>query len=454
MSRRVARSAPASIFAALVLAASALATAFPAGCAGEVPCELNSDCPVGYCQDGVCRKNCVDSERDCPMGYVCNANAQCEPASSGSSSSAGGAGGSPSSSSTGGAGPTSSSTGGSVVSSSSTTVSSSSSSGGTGKHELDLCFGDGECAAPLLCRAMFPGGSKRCTRTCASTGQCMTGTVCEQIGSEQYCAGDDTGRQCTAASTCNFGCLISRYCTNRCISGADCPNGFGCMDINGTSVCVKVAEPCSSGDAAGCIAPAACDESPEMYVGGCTIVCNSASDCPQRAAGLPAWTCDSGGICRRPYDVVGPLNGGWTPTQYVNNCQGASVNVCNDNQHIDFNAFNIPNPPATTCGASTTSDGIPTDSCVDSCRYQGGCAFGFACVAVGGINNARIGLCLPTGGGEVGATCQHDSQCVFGYCSNNKCSRDCTADGICPGGTTCTPGGGPLVEGQPFRKCL
>ncbi|APR80514.1 Hypothetical protein A7982_05861 [Minicystis rosea] len=281
----------------------------------------------------------------------------------------------------------------------------------------------------------------------------MSGTVCEAVGAENYCVGNDTGRACTMANACNFACLNSQYCTVQCNSGADCPNGFGCMEISNTRVCVKAAEYCEMGNAAGCIAPAACDLSPDMYVGGCTLVCDTAADCPQRAAGFPPWTCD--GLCRRPPDVFGPLEGGFTPALYVNDCQGKVVNVCNDGQHIDFNAFNIPSTPAATCGAINPSEGIATDSCLDSCRYQGSCAYGFSCVAVGGINNnqQRIGLCLPNGGGEVGAACQHDSQCVFGYCSNNKCSRDCTADGICPTGFSCVAAGGPAVEGAPFRRC-
>lgn len=327
------------------------------------------------------------------------------------------------------------------------------------KHELELCASDGECVSPLICRAMFPGGQKRCTRACASTGQCMTGTVCEQIGSEKFCAGDDTGRQCSVAQNCNFGCLGNdpsiAYCTKECVSGADCPNGYGCMlvqDQPPIRTCVRAEAACYSGDTSACIGPGFCDESPQLWVGGCTSACSSQLDCPQRAAGLSPWSC-SGGMCRRPADVFGPVEGGATPAQYVNNCQGQVINVCNDAQHIDFVNFTIPNAPAATCGASTTTDGVPGDSCVNSCRYQGGCTFGFSCVAVGGVGNGRIGLCLRSGGGEVGASCANDTQCVFGYCFNGKCSRDCTADGICPGGTTCVAGGGPAVEGQPFKRC-
>jgi hypothetical protein len=101
-----------------------------------------------------------------------------------------------------------------------------------------------------------------------------------------------------------------------------------------------------------------------------------------------------------------------------------------------------------------TTDGVPaTDTCVDSCRFQGGCPYGSACVALGNIAGGRVGLCLLTGTGEVGTACAHDYDCVFGYCVNGTCSRDCSADGVCPGGTTCTAGGGPAVEGLPFRRC-
>jgi hypothetical protein len=303
---------------------------------------------------------------------------------------------------------------------------------------------------------MVQGGAQRCTRLCTTTADCMEGTICETIGASTYCAGDDTGRACTAAATCNFGCLTGQeYCTKNCATGADCPNGYGCMEVSSQRICVKAEAPCDATNTAACIAAAACDTSAQLLVSGCTLVCASASDCPQRAAGFQAWTCDAGGICRRPPDVYGPLQNGATPAQYACNAEDVTVNVCNDAQHIDYGAFDIPNPPVVSCSATTTTAGIATDSCVDSCRYEGGCPFGFACVAVGSVGSDRIGLCLPTGGGEVGAACAHDSDCVFGYCPSalGTCSRDCTADGVCPGGTTCVAGGAPPVEGAAFRRC-
>ena len=144
---------------------------------------------------------------------------------------------------------------------------------------------------------------------------------------------------------------------------------------------------------------------------------------------------------------------GGDPAEYACNENGLPTTLCNDAQHIDFNAFNIPAAPFVDCNSPMATAGAPGDSCVDSCRYQGGCRFGFACVAVGGVGQSRIGLCLPSGAGEIGSFCSIDAQCSFGYCVNGKCSRDCTSDGICPGAGSCVATGGPPVEGAPFRRC-
>ncbi len=444
---------------ALVVVGLASLAATWTGCAaaGLTKCQFNSDCSVGYCgPDGTCQRNCVVASRDCPRGFICDQNAQCVPGQGGGNAGGGDVGGAgPSVGGSGGAG-----AGASVSSSGAGAGSSTSASSGTGgagsKHELDRCASDGECASPLICRAMTPNGVERCTRTCSTSSECMTGTLCEPIGSEHYCAASDTGRSCTAAAQCNFACLTSQqYCTNTCATGADCPNGYGCEAVGSppVRVCVKAEAPCGPGDTSACIASAACDVGPNMVVGGCTLACNTASDCPQRAAGLAPWTCN--GLCRRPGDVSGPLETGYTPAQYACSGGGTEVNVCNDGLHIDFDQFIIPSPPTVSCGASmTTTDGVSGDACVDSCRYQGFCPFGNACVAVGSVGSQRAGLCLPTGAGEVGASCSHDRDCVFGYCLTiGVCSRDCTFDGVCPSGTTCTAGGGPAVEGKPFRRC-
>jgi hypothetical protein len=439
-------------------------------CAGQAACEYNSDCFQSYCSAGVCKKDCINASIDCPRGYICTQTAQCEPpydagpdgappdanmpldashedvssqhdAGHGSGHDAGHDGSMSSEASAGDAGMHDA-----------LTVDS-----GPLKTELDLCASDSECHPSLVCRALYVGGATRCTRTCTATPDCMEGTACIQVGSEQYCVLQDTGRVCTVASTCNFACLTAQqYCTMPCASGSDCPNGYGCQAVGmpAQSVCVKAEVSCGAGDTSGCIAAAACDTSATLVVAGCTLACSDASFCPQRAEGLNPWTCD--GLCRRPADVFGPVQQG-AGAQYACDSSDVVVNVCNDAQHIDFTAFTIPNPPAVSCSATMTTAGVAGDSCVDSCLYQGGCAFGYLCNAVGSLgSSSRIGLCLPAlSGGEVGASCTTDGDCFFGYCASttSKCSRDCTDDGVCPTGSTCLPSGSIPVEGLTFKIC-
>jgi hypothetical protein len=320
---------------------------------------------------------------------------------------------------------------------------------------LERCTSSDECLDNLDCVQMKPGSAvSRCVPSCISNAQCPTDTRCIDTGTGNHCVASDIGTSCTGAPQCNFACLTPQnYCTDSCSSGADCPNGYGCMGVGNPAqnVCVKLEAICDGVDNSQCIADAACDLSPSLIIGGCTQACNSAADCPQRAAGLSPWTCD--GLCRRPADVYGPLPGGWNPTEYYCDASLNPINLCNDAQHIDFVGFTIPAPPAVDCGSNFTTTGAANDSCVNSCRYQGGCPDDFSCVAVGSVSADRIGLCLPIGNTLTGESCTSHTQCEFGYCANGSCSRDCSSDGYCTNGTTCVAGGGPNVEGLSFRRC-
>jgi hypothetical protein len=267
----------------------------------------------------------------------------------------------------------------------------------------------------------------------------------------------DVGRPCSLADTCNFACLLGqKYCTSTCTTGADCPNGFACQEgvgSGGTSVCAKLEVPCTDQDASACIAPTLCD-SKNQVISGCTATCNTAADCPQRAAGFPPWTCD-GTVCRRPSDVFGSFGGNVTPAQYACNASNQPVSLCNDAQHINYDTFTIPNPPPVDCQDQFTTSGVEGDSCIDSCRYQGGCEWNFTCTAVGSVGPNRVGLCLLNGIKPVGSPCTSNTECDYAFCpsTTGTCSRDCTADGFCPTGSTCTVVPGPTAEGKPFRRC-
>ena len=333
--------------------------------------------------------------------------------------------------------------------------------GGTGgagqKGELALCV-PGECAAGLECRALVKGGASRCVSSCTNNTTCPQGGRCINDGTGGRCLGHDTGRTCAGPNDCNFACITGPdYCTNECIDGSDCPNGYGCMPVSNIDVCVKLEAPCDGAANEQCVVQAACDTTdPNLIIWGCTSVCDTDQDCPQRALPLNAnpWTCDPGGICRRPADVYGPFPGGSVPTEWHCDALQQGVNLCSDAQHIDFVGFTIPPPPAgIDCASQFTTTGAANDACVNSCRFQGDCPYTYSCVAVGSVAGQRIGLCLPNGTAEPGLPCTNNTQCAFGYCSNNVCSRDCTADGLCPGGLSCVAAGGPPVEGLPFRRC-
>ncbi len=446
------RRARSHLWAFVALSLSTSTGLFGACATSGETCSFNSDCLRGYCSDGTCKQDCVDSAKDCPKGYVCNAIGQCEFGSGGGAPSggsgeggAGASGGAPStggSPSNGGAGPTTTTT----------DVTTTSSMGGAppgGDAILTLCSSDGSCDSGMCRPTRVGSAQKRCTQSCSSNAQCASGFRCETIGAESYCAASDVGKPCTGTGQCNFACLSPlNYCTSACSSGADCPNGYGCMFVAGSNVCVRVEADCAA-DTSQCVSASACDTS--LVVSGCTFGCTSAAECPQRALGLPTWTCD--GACRRPADVYGPLPGGYAPAQWACDGSGNVVNVCGDGLNYDFGTDTQPAAPAVNCSSPVTTDGQPGDACLDSCRFQGGCPFGYACAAIATLGSQSIGLCMGAGASEVGQGCAHHRDCAFGYCNGGTCTRDCSRDGLCPEGSSCTSASAPNVEGLPARIC-
>ena len=133
------------------------------------------------------------------------------------------------------------------------------------------------------------------------------------------------------------------------------------MTVGGSgNLCVKLESYCGQSTAE-CIAASACDADVDMIVEGCTSVCNTAADCPQRAAPLTDWTCE-GGICKRPSDVFGPLPGGSSPVEYYCDQFQNVINLCNDGLTIDFTNFTVPSPPFVDCFASQTTTGNASGS--------------------------------------------------------------------------------------------
>lgn len=463
-------------------------------CARPAACQRNSDCNNAYCSDGECKKDCIDAKADCPSGWTCDHTARCvapagaggdgggtvEPGDGGEGGMGGGEDGSDGDAGQGGQGGGDSGTGGGGQ--------GGSGGGVTTKVALDRCSKDADCEAPAFCKPAYKGGPSRCTFSCTNSQQCPQGTRCEDIGGTKYCAQSDIGKPCSTGDECNFACIADsqKICTSLCNDGRDCPNGYGCMAVGGQRVCAKVNIYCGEGGASQCIAPAACLSADpyaaprpglSMVADSCTTVCNSDLDCPQRAAGMESWRCQ-GGLCVRPSDAFGPQAGGEV-AEYVcaetYDAKITSATLCGDTLRWDYSTggpssqlppfsaidcrdellFGDPYSPSSPWNRSYPGQ----DYCADSCRYQGACAFGFACSAISSLKsnpNARIGICTPAGSGEVGDYCSRDDDCALGYCLNAKCTRDCSPDGICPKGMTCTAvSDSTFVEGgQPFRRCL
>lgn len=438
------RASPRSVVWPWVLTLSALgvgAAVLPSACAGPKECERNSDCDQAYCSQGECKRDCVMSSVDCPPGFLCNAIGRCEApdgglpdGSAGGSSGTGGAAGAGGVPSQGGSAGTS--TGG--ASQGGTGGGPAGSGGGpTGSlKEFDNCASNSDCSQGLVCLPMGVSQSPRCTRPCSSSSQCMAGTRCSPVppGKQMICAFDDDGKTCSSTGTgqCADFCMYwpgHGYCTSVCENASQCPAGWGCSQpIGGTRVCLRLDVPCTqASDCAG----QACDDQ-TLVVNGCSMQCTSAYDCPQRPPNLPPWVCESG-FCFRPGDVFGPAGKSET-TSWACNAQGTPVSVCADGLTFD-------SPPTLTCNETVT---VPTQSpCVSSCLPTGGCGQGYACVNnVVGLGKPSIPtpICIKTGFVEIGQPCTKNEECMFGRCMGNKCSRDCSADQVCPSGFTCSAG--------------
>jgi hypothetical protein len=120
-------------------------------------------------------------------------------------------------------------------------------------------------------------------------------------------------------------------------------------------------------------------------------------------------------------------------SEWACNQNSLPANMCADGLALDKTA------PSLTCNETQTVAG--SAMCMSTCRYTGGCGYGFACV--GGI--ATVGtvvtpICMRTGFAEVGQACSGDEKCIFGLCNAGKCSRDCSQDNVCPSGFQCSSG--------------
>lgn len=391
----------------LVLGLCALAGTFATvatSCAGT-ECNFNSQCgPLMYCLEGRCGQDCR-RDVDCAGGLVCSSIGRCEAPSADAGMDV-----IPDTALPPDArpdGPPIDSRVDTRVPDTSVDTRMDTMVMGSGIY-LDRCtMGidcmSGECVDDV-------GGSRFCTKTCATHSDCADEHVCNGT----ICLRDDTGESCALATpgSCSLGLCAGSAggvssCTRDCTNAGDCPSGYACSRVGGMKVCVDIERPCS--------APGDCVGQSCLSIQGCTATCETAADCPSRLSGLPPYTCEvafgsAGPICVPPVDIMGADATGTF-------CSFAGmVNLCRS-------------------GACNSADPLgPT--CVQSCGPEGGCGPGLGCFPepdVGGFTY----VCVRSGNRALGSACASARDCDSSLCWDpGYCTRLCF-DGFCPTGMTC-----------------
>lgn len=319
---------------------------------------------------------------------------------------------------------------------------------------LDPCSSNADCQSGDCATAGVASGF--CTRTCASRRDCGNGYLCAipAGGSSGRCLPDDTGLRCdprAASSPCARFCFGNSasgvgHCTRECANGADCPAGFACSVVSGTSVCVEVERSCVR--AADC--PSNFCLGPSATFAGCSAQCRTSADCPRRFTlndsgrliALPPYQCMSG-LCVPP--LQGVISGGDIQgTDPIGSSCGASGTVsCYSG----------------VCDTGTPGDPLAPAMCVQTCTPAGGCPNGYGCKPwlPDGPGGDLYLTCRPAGSGAVGTTCTRGGDCATALCqgvtaTTGYCTRLC-ADGLCPTGMRCTLAG-TTIDGTSISLCL
>ncbi len=267
--------------------------------------------------------------------------------------------------------------------------------------EPDPCESNADCSAPLICVVDAMTGERLCQDP---VGNGMTGDAC------------NSGAEC-ASNLC-----LNGACANPCEGNADCPNGFICeiqsIPLEGGgqasfNVCVEAPQPCLAND--DCTDPEICVatrmgnsveltcQDPVPGGGELGDMCVADSDC---LSGL----CVDGACsepCQRPIDCSPDGSFVCEPEGSLT-VNGQLLNVCK------------PKPPEQCLSNSQCSS---PERCVAT---RGQSAIEFTC----GMPNAN--------GGNTGATCTTDSDCIQNLCLGGVCAPPCQGNGDCAAATDFT----------------
>lgn len=170
-------------------------------------------------------------------------------------------------------------------------------------------------------------GVSYCSRMCEDDGACGDGFHCRD-GSCIRGRREGAGGSCVANGDCVEGICAERgdvaWCTSFCSSTAECPSGFDCVDVGGTSICAPalalVGESCVvSEDCAGGLCALS---TPVGDV--CTRLCGPDNAC---SPGLECVRIDGGrnAVCIPPVPEPVSTGGGCVVTHDVSGGRGAAM---------------------------------------------------------------------------------------------------------------------------------
>lgn len=269
---------------------------------------------------------------------------------------------------------------------------------------------------------------------CTSDAQCQAGTSCQispnasNTALEMRCrplAGvNGSGYPCTDSSQCRAGLCLSGYCSNPCLSNADCTQAGSCSNQT-----IHIGA--LSGDFHVCVV-APCTSSSQCDPGEvCSEIKSSAGQmdafCRQKQ-GAGALL---GGACQTSADCVSQL----CPDGLL-----ICTEVCNGD--LDCAA----SPGAICVDVYRTSTDY-VQACVPGCSRASDCPSGKACAIDSDSAGDRVRFTcqVPGGPDTTGADCSQQNKCATSLCLTNYlngqkvdsiCTQPCVTAADCPAGFT------------------
>ncbi|MEM6532200.1 MAG: S8 family serine peptidase [Myxococcota bacterium] len=281
----------------------------------------------------------------------------------------------------------------------------------------DRCAGAGSVCEPgSVCLPEAAGSDYRCYEICTSscaTGECTPISndlsVCTD-GNDVACPLCGDRIACDSDALCvTFSTFALSLCTQECSSANDCPLGFFCTQLTGTSrrACAPLSFSCSAfGPGAGsrCDGESCALGNVCLNDGMCYALCDTAADCEDAESCV-----DDGGVL-----------------SYCE-CQCDSSAGCDNDCVCDRD-----------CQLTCQCD--ESDACDPGCPCDDDCAASCTCDIVGGTCDIGCacdpdcaGQCFCDGTPECDADCVCDDDCAACSCnSTSSCDAGCDCDPDCP----------------------